>query len=181
MAVLKKVLSTDGGVRCQRLWRSPGPWIWNRKHGNPYNNAVQTAMCAYIEKNYVALIDSMKNVELEQMNHYHKYILTEAYVNSENLSTEQKENILQNLTVNQNEKIFDYWIHIGRLNPVEAENIAMQLSDDELLIYAYLLDRDLIQKDTKLDGEEKKQKISELDKKIEEYTEQLMKRATETE
>lgn len=146
---------------------------------HPYNQAVQNAMCAYIDKNYVELIDSMKNIELEQMNHYHKYILAEAYVNSENLSVEQKENILEGLTVNQNEKIFEYWIHIGRLNAVEAENIAMQLSDDELLLYAYLLDRDIIQKDTTLDGEEKKEKISELDDKIEEYTEHLMEEVTE--
>ncbi len=140
----------------------------------PYNHAVQSAMCAYIDKDYITLIDSMKDVELEKMNRYYKYILTEAYVNSENLSIEQKENILENLTVNQNEKVFEYWIHIGRLNAVEAENIAMQLSDDELLLYAYLLERDIIEKDTTMDGEEKKAKLSELDGKIEDYTEQLM-------
>lgn len=145
----------------------------------PYNQAVQTAMCSYIDKNYVAMIDSMKNIEPEQMNKYHKFILAQAYVNSENLSAEQKENILGSLIVNQNEKIFEYWIYIGRLNAVEAENIAMQLSDDELLLYAYLLDRDITQKDTTMDGEEKKKKISELDSKIEEYTEQLIEEATE--
>ncbi len=153
------------GVYCLRIY--------------PYSKAVQDAMCAYVDHNYVALIDDMKHIEPEQMNHYYKYILTEAYVNSENLSVEQKENILSGLTVNQNEKIFDYWIYIGRLNAVEAENIAMQLSDDELLLYAYLLDRDLTKKDTKLDGETKKERLKELDNKIEEYTKQMTEEETE--
>ena len=87
----------------------------------PYNQAVHTAMCAYIDKNYVELIDSMKNIETEQMNKYHKFILAEAYVNSENLSVEQKENILESLTVNQNEKFLEYWIYIGRLNGISGE------------------------------------------------------------
>lgn len=140
----------------------------------PYESAVQDAMNAYIDKNYIALIDAMKTVRLKQMDRHQKYILSEAYINSENLSLEQKQIILSTLTVDQNEKIFDYWICIGRQEPVEAENIAMQLSDDELLLYAYLLDRDITQTDTKMDGEEKKKKLSELDQKIKEYTEKIV-------
>lgn len=137
----------------------------------PYDSAVKSAMNAYVENNYIAVIDAMKKIGLEQMDYHQKYILADAYINSENLSTEQKENILSNMTVNQNEKIFDYWIYIGRQNAVEAENIAMQLSDDELLIYAYLLDKKIVQTDTRMDGEEKKSRLAELDRKIEEYTE----------
>ena len=145
----------------------------------PYDNAVQGAMNAYIDKNYIELIDSMKTIRLSQMDNYQKYILAEAYINSENLSLEQKTTILSTLTVNQNEKIFDYWIYIGRQNPLEAENIAMQLSDDELLLYAYLLDKDITQTDTEMDGEEKKARLSELDNKIKEYTEKLTEEVTE--
>ena len=139
----------------------------------PYDSAVKSAMNAYVENNYIAVIDAMKKIGLEQMDYHQKYILADAYINSENLSTEQKENILSNMTVNQNEKIFDYWIYIGRQNAVEAENIAMQLSDDELLIYAYLLDKKIVQTDTRMDGEEKKSRLAELDRKIEEYTEKI--------
>lgn len=145
----------------------------------PYETAVQNAMNAYIDKNYIALIDSMKAVGLKQMDRYQKYILSEAYINSENLSVEQKQTILATLTTDQNEKIFDYWICIGRQEPVEAQNIAMQLSDDELLLYAYLLDRDLTRVDTGMDGEEKKKKLGELDQKIEEYTEKIVEEEIE--
>lgn len=147
----------------------------------PYQNAVQNAMNAHIDHNLVELIDSMEAVKLSQMDHYQKYILAEAYINGENLSLEQKTTILSTLTVNQNEKIFDYWIYVGRQNPVEAENIAMQLSDDELLLYAYLLDKDMIQADTEMDGEEKKTRLSELDSKIKEYTKELTEEKQEEE
>ncbi|MCM1145144.1 MAG: hypothetical protein NC318_13890 [Blautia sp.] len=145
----------------------------------PYGNAVQSAMNAHIDKNYVALIDAMKNVSLSRMDSHQKYILAEAYVNGENLSTEQKTNILSTLTVNQNEKIFDYWIFIGRQNPVEAENIAMQLLDDELLLYAYLLEQDIVRADTEMEAEEKSTRLDTLDKKIKEYTEKLTQTETE--
>ncbi len=139
----------------------------------PYYNATEAAMKAYIDRNHVALIDSMKPVSMQRMSLHHKKILSEAYVNGENLSMEQKENILLTLSANQNEKVFDYWIYIGRLDAVEAENIAMQLSDEELLVYAYLLERKLLEKDTGMDGEEKNAKIKELDNRISEYTEKI--------
>lgn len=144
----------------------------------PYESSIQNAMNAYIDNNYIELIDSMKEVKLSQMDNYQKYILAEAYINSENLSQEQKTTILSTITVNQNEKIFDYWIYIGRQNAIEAENIAMQLSDDELLLYAYLLDKEITQTDTEMDGEEKRARLNELDNKIKEYTEKLTEEDT---
>lgn len=153
--------------------------VYNFVMRYPYENAVQNAMNAYIDKNYIGLIDAMGAVQLKQMDRHQKYILSESYINSENLSPEQKQTILASLTVDQNEKIFDYWIYIGRQDPVEAQNVAMQLSDDELLLYAYLLDRDITQSDTRMDGEEKKEKLSELDRKIKEYTEKIVEEETE--
>lgn len=146
---------------------------WYEGRLRPYETAVRSAMNAYVDKNYVALIDAMKPVGIGHMDRYQKYILAQSYVNSENLSTEQKETILSTLTVNQNEKIFEYWIYIGRQNASEAENLAMQLSDDELLLYAYLMDKSIVQTDTKMDGEEKKSRLEELDRKIEEYTKKM--------
>ncbi len=49
---------------------------------------------------------------------------------------------------------------------MEAENIAMQRSDDELLLYAYMLDKDLTQTDTVMTGEEKAAKLADLEEKI---------------
>ena len=62
--------------------------------------------------------------------------------------------------------MMEYWIYIGRLNPLEAENIAMQRSDDELLLYAYMLEKDLTETDNQMTGEEKATKLSELEGKI---------------
>ena len=91
----------------------------------------------------------------------------------------QKENILQKLPINGEEKLMEYWIYIGRLLPLEAENIALQRSDDELLLYAYMLEKDLTETDTQMTGEEKAAKLEELNGKIEKLAEKYVEEETE--
>lgn len=49
----------------------------------------------------------------------------------------QKKNTISALSLETNEKVLDYWIALGRLQTEEAENIAQQVSDNDLLLYAY--------------------------------------------
>lgn len=131
----------------------------------------QTLLAAdnhYIAGDLIAMIDDMEELSIEQMDLEHKYILAQAYIRSEDLTVEQKENILASFNLSSNEKMMEYWIHIGRLEVEEAENIAMQYSDDELLLYAYMKEKALTETDTNMDGEEKQQRLSELGDKIEE-------------
>lgn len=136
----------------------------------PKERAVAAASMKYIEKDYVGIIDAMKPLEVGDLDLHHKYILAESYVRGESLSREQRENILSGLSLKGDERILRYWIQIGRLNPVEAENIAMQCSDDELLLYAYLKEKNLTEIDTGLTGEEKAAKLSALEKKIQDLS-----------
>jgi len=132
----------------------------------PYLKAVNAADNAYIENNYIALIDALKGVEVDRMDKHQKYILAKAYLQSENLSEEQKQNVLEKLTLTANEKELEYWIFLGRLNVGSAEDLALQLSDDELLLYAYMKEKAQIQADTTISGTEKEQKVQEIQSKI---------------
>ena len=120
-------------------------------------------------------VDDLKQLPMNRLSYDQKYVLSVSYVNLESLSLEQKQNILDKLPVNGDEKLMEYWIYIGRLQPVEAENIAMQKSDDELLLYAYMLDKDLTEADENLNGEEKAQKLEDLESKISHLAEVYMK------
>ncbi len=89
-----------------------------------------------------------------------KYILATAYIQGESVdsfSTKDKEVILSKINYQSNEGIFDYWIHLGRMEVKEAENLALQMSDDQLLLYAYLQELSRIEEDQEMSGEEKSQ------------------------
>ncbi len=125
----------------------------------------------FLKGDYIQVIDDLSRLSMEYLSYDQKYILSVAFVNLESLTVEQKENILEKLPINGDVKLMEYWIYIGRLNPLEAENIAMQKSDDELLLYAYMLEKDLTETDTQMTGEEKAAKLEELEGKIEKLAE----------
>lgn len=140
----------------------------------PLLTAKLQAENAFLRGDYIQVIDILSVVGLNRLEYEQKYILSNAYVSMESLTAQQKENILSKLSLNGDEKLMEYWIYIGRLNPVEAENIAMQQSDDELLLYAYMLEKDLTETDTVMTGEEKAAKLDELETKISKLAEQYL-------
>lgn len=137
----------------------------------PRIEAKLQAEADYIRGDYIQVINDLADLPIKYLEYDQKSILSIAYVRTESLTAEQKENILSRLSPGADEKLMEYWIYIGRLNPKEAENIAMQKSDDELLLYAYMLEKDLTEADTEMTGEDKAAKISELEEKIEKLAE----------
>jgi type VII secretion protein EssB len=138
----------------------------------PYLTAVAEANNAYIENDNVKLIDALKDLAAEEMDKHQKFILAKAYLQSENLSEDQKENRLGKLSLSSNEKELDYWIALGRMTPEKGEDLAMQLSDDELLLYAYLKDKEQVQSDTKIAGSEKEERLADIQGKIDNLKEE---------
>ncbi len=134
----------------------------------PRKNAMIQAQNSYMDGKYVQVIDDLGTIDIKYMDKYLKYILAVSYVKGENLTPEQKENVLETITIDGEEKIKEYWIYLGRLNTVEAENIAMQRSDNELLLYAYMTEKAILEKNTVISGEEKATQLEALEKKIEE-------------
>lgn len=132
----------------------------------PQMTAKLKAEVDYLKGDYISVIDDLTALEMKELGYDQKFILSRSFVNAESLTVEQKENILKDLPVNGDEKLMEYWIYIGRLNPVEAQNIAMQKSDDELLLYAYMMEKDLTETNTEMTGEEKAAKLKELEENI---------------
>lgn len=132
----------------------------------PLKQALIDASGAYLEMDYIRVIDTLAEVDIKSLDQPQKYILAVSYIRGESLTIEQKDNILASLTLRGEEKLKDYWIHLGRLNVMEAENIAMQRSDDELLLYAYMKEKSLLEANTEISGEEKSKMLSDLDGKI---------------
>lgn len=142
----------------------------------PRDRAVIRASRAYTVENYVDCIDYLRNVEIEQMDTYTKYILAVSYARSEALEKEELTNVLSTLSIYSNEIELEYWIAIGRSDHARAENIAKALSDDKLLIYAYMKELNYLEGNVTMDGEEKQSRMNELGNAITEigkkYTEE---------
>ena len=142
----------------------------------PRQDKITAANDAYLQKDYIRVIDSLKDFEIGQMERAQKYILATAYIQGESVdsfSTKDKEVILSKINYQSNEGIFDYWIHLGRMEVKEAENLALQMSDDQLLLYAYLQELSQIEDNQEMSGEEKSSKKQDLMKKVEELADKL--------
>jgi type VII secretion protein EssB len=132
----------------------------------PYKDRVIAASNSYIAGNYLSVQHELDGLPLSTLTHEAKYILARSYVITESLTDEQKENALAGLSLRADAIFYDYWIYMGRLQFDEAIDIAQRLSEDELLLFAYLKYQVLVRNDTTISGEEKTALINDLDNKI---------------
>ncbi|MFA9379050.1 MAG: type VII secretion protein EssB/YukC [Lachnotalea sp.] len=138
----------------------------------PLKNAIIDADNAYIETDYVSCIDAMRGVGVSDMEVHQKFILANSYIRSENLTQEQKTNILETISLSDSAIRLEYWIYLGRGDTDEAVDIAMQQSDDQLLLYAYMKKKASIESDAALSGEEKTQQLKDISSLMEPLMEQ---------
>ncbi|WP_029067011.1 type VII secretion protein EssB/YukC [Lachnobacterium bovis] len=131
-------------------------------------NTVVTAMEAYVEKDYVGCIKSLKKVSVSDMDKNTKYILATSYAKTENLKKKEIQSIVDRLDTNSDERELEYWIYLGRLKTNKAEDLAKAMSDDQLLIYSYMKERSVLEQDTSKSGDKKQARLKELDENIKE-------------
>jgi type VII secretion protein EssB len=132
----------------------------------PVQAAVIAASRNYVVQDYPGCVEEMREVAIERMDIYTKYILAVSYAKNEMLTTEELSNIVERLNINSNEIELDYWIHLGRYEVEQAENIARALSDDKLLVYAYMKEINLLENNINIDGTEKQTRLTELNNEI---------------
>lgn len=141
----------------------------------PFKESVIRANEAYISGDYVGCTDSMSGIAVEKMDLNTKYILAVSYAKSENLKRNEISSIIDRLSLYSNEKELEYWICLGRMEMTAAQDLAQSLSDDQLLMYAYMKELNQLEGNTAIAGGEKQSRISELESNIkslgEKYTE----------
>jgi uncharacterized membrane protein YukC len=87
-------------------------------------------------------------------------------VATEPLSISQRDNIMMGLTLITDTSIFDYWIHLGRLEFYYAVDIAQRFGDNELLLFAYLRQEAVVIADPHMPGSEKVALLNYLEGRI---------------
>ena len=142
---------------------SLGALIYENRYVIPFQESVIAGSQAYIGGDYVGCIDSLKNVSPEAMDTSTKYILAVSYARSESLKREEMADIISKLSLYSSEKELEYWIALGRMDMVRAEDLAQSMSDDRLLLYAYMKELSQLESDTSMPGEEKQSRINTLE------------------
>lgn len=141
--------------------------LYDHVFHKPVREAEIAVSKAYIRSDYAGCIDSMKSIRPEDMPVEMKFMLANAYVQCENLSREQKNNILDKMTLHDTQMKLDYWIEIGRRHTEKAADIAIRLSDDQLLLYAYMQERSIVEENSDMSGNDKTTALKEIDDKLE--------------
>lgn len=132
----------------------------------PFRNSVITANTAYIHGDHISVQTSLRSYDITALSSDIKYILARSYVSTEALADTQRENILLGLTRMTDTILFDYWILLGRLEFIEAIDIAQRLGDDELLLFAYLKYEVFVRQDMTRPGEERMALLSYIEQHI---------------
>lgn len=161
--LVKSVMAVTASVF---LLAAAGMLIYAFFYVIPRQQCVIEANEAYIRLDYVSCIDSMEEIKPQDMDISTKYILAVSYAKCESLKKEEMDTIVSRLSLLSNEKELEYWIHTGRMEYTTAQEKAQALSDDKLLVYAYMKELNQLESDTNINGEEKQERISTLQNKI---------------
>lgn len=132
----------------------------------PHQEQVILANEAYIRRDFVGVIDRLDGISVEDMSISTKYILAVSFARGQSLQQEEISRIVSRLTVQSNERELEYWIYLGRLEVLRAQDLAMALSDNQLLVYAYMTELNILENDTTMSGEEKQSRITTLENRI---------------
>jgi len=120
----------------------------------PYRNQVIAANEAYIAGNPLQVQQALSGFSVSELSFETRHILSRSYVSTEPLNEAQRSNIMMGLSLMADTSIFDYWIHLGRLEFYEAIDIAQRFGDNELLLFAYLRQEAAVRVDPNLSGAE---------------------------
>ncbi|MBP3039685.1 type VII secretion protein EssB [Bacillaceae bacterium Marseille-Q3522] len=126
----------------------------------------------FLNKEYSEVVTTLTDYKIEDMPKVVQYGLAQSYIINESLTEEQKQNVQNTITLQADPQYYTYWIHIGRGNAKEALDIARSLEDRDLIVFALLKYREMVKADDNLSGDEKQQRIEEIQSEIDEYEEE---------
>lgn len=137
--------------------------------------AVIAAQSYFMNQNYDKAQSTLKNYDVNSLPKSARYVLAASSVNLTDLTSAQKQNILNNLSIKSDNNTLNYWINTGKGKFNDALNLAQNLGDSQLTLLAYTNLYESTKLNTTMNGEQKQKKLDEYSKKIQELTSQLEK------
>ncbi|MGM0332982.1 type VII secretion protein EssB [Enterococcus sp. AZ050] len=152
-----------------------GFFFYQYKSENEKQNAIITAQTSFLTNNYAKTQKDLEKYDLSSLPQSAKYILAVSSVNLSDLTGNQKQAILNTLSIKSDDNTLNYWGNIGRGNFDKALDLAQNLGDDQLTLLAYTDLYQATKLNTKMAGAKKQELLEEYTKQIEELTKKLGK------
>lgn len=134
---------------------------------SPFDEKLLEAHQSNLAEEQDGVIAALKDIDPEKMPQATKYILASAYVKTERLSLEEKQVILKNISLKSEPNYLLYWIYNGRGEFDKSIDLAKLLDDPRLTIYGLIKKIEQDKNDPELTGEERDQKVSASQQKLE--------------
>ncbi len=135
----------------------------------PHQTLLLAADSRYVAQDYSGVIDQLENVSLNDLPTTQKYELAYSHIQSLDLSDKQREVVLSALSLKSDQRYLDYWIQIGRGESQEAIDLAKQLDDSDLVLYAISQRMAFVRNDSSLSGDERESQLDSLQKDYDAY------------
>lgn len=137
----------------------------------PFQQHLLEAHRAFLSKDYSEVISDLESVNPEKLPDSGKYILAYSYVKSENLGDEEKDTIMNNISLKSDPNYLLYWIYNGRGDLDKSLDLAMYLDDPVLIMYGYIKKIEKAKNDPNLSGTERQNQVQQYEEKLKSYGE----------
>lgn len=127
----------------------------------------------YLQKKYSEVINTLSNYEVEDMPKVIQYELSISYIINETLTEEQKDNVLNTITLQTDPRYYQYWIFLGRGQAEKALTISRQLEDLDLIMLALLHYEEEVKQGSDLKEEERERLLNEIETEKKDYEKQI--------
>ncbi|MCG4841774.1 type VII secretion protein EssB [Streptococcus gordonii] len=139
----------------------------------PYKDRIISSEIYYTNHEYSKALETLEKDNPKNFPKGTQYALAVSAIKEDNLSSDQKENILKNISMKTNETILLYWIYIGFGDYEKTLDAAQNIGDNQLILYAYRKLYSHVSGDSKMKGSEKQEKLKEYKEQIKNYEELL--------
>ncbi|NUU08120.1 type VII secretion protein EssB [Leifsonia sp. C5G2] len=139
----------------------------------PKQEAIIAAQSSFVIGDYGQALTDLRDYSSVDLPKSARYVLAVSSVKLADLSSAQKDAVLNNISTKTDDNTLDYWISLERGDLERALNLAQNVGDDQLTLVAYT---DLFQAtklNTAMAGAEKQKRLEEYSKKIEELSARL--------
>lgn len=139
----------------------------------PRQDAYVYAQEHFLQKKYSEVINTLSDYEVEDMPKVIQYELSIAHIINETLTEDQKDNVLNTITLQTDPRYYQYWIFLGRGQAEKALTLSRQLEDLDLIMLALLHYEEEVKLDSDLKEEERERLLSEIDIEKKDYEKQI--------
>ncbi|MFD1850868.1 type VII secretion protein EssB [Oceanobacillus bengalensis] len=147
----------------------------------PFQENVLASHGEFLANDYGGVISTLQGEDPDSLPMETKYILAQSYINVENLSDQEKEVILKNVSLKSDENYLLYWIYNGLGRFDDSIEKAKYMDDPQLVMYSLIKKIEQAKNNPDLTGTERDKLVNDLQEELERYIKDYDLNVEETE